>query len=81
MKEIEQARTGTSENGNKLCVVKSHQSDLHVLLNIQFVVTGPSRRYKFIHRCTITYYMCTPKTYVCIYLRVVVSGSLIRSMD
>jgi len=33
MKEIEQARTGTSENGNKLCVVKSHQSDLHVLLN------------------------------------------------
>ena len=30
MKEIEQARTGTSENGNKLCVVKSHQSDLHV---------------------------------------------------
>ena len=48
MKEIEQARTGTSENGNKLCVVKSHQSDLHVLLNIQFVVTGPSRRYKFI---------------------------------
>ena len=52
MKEIEQARTGTSENGNKLCVVKSHQSDLHVLLkiNIQFVVTGPSRRYyKFIH--------------------------------
>jgi hypothetical protein len=42
MKEIEQARTGTSENGNKLCVVKSHQSDLHVvlyLIKINTVVT------------------------------------------
>ena len=33
MKEIEQARTGTSENGNKLCVVKSHQSDLHTTVH------------------------------------------------
>ena len=34
MKEIEQARTGTSENANKLCVVKLdwYLYVLHVLL-------------------------------------------------